>query len=251
MYTQLYKKIVFQPFKSRMFAAIRRFFDDLSNWYRIWISKEKTSVMTMKMIDKLIKSTFMLVLLTAVSPLVNAQKFAYVDSDYILSQIPEYRSAQKQIDELAEKWQKEIDNQYAAIDKMYKDYRAEKVLLNGEQQKEREAEIIAKENEVRKFQQDKFGYEGALFKKREELIKPIQDRVFEAIQQVAKENSLDFMFDKSGEMIMLFTNARYDRSDEVLEELGITPMKENKQGDSDLSPGGNDLPPGGNNLPPR
>jgi len=207
--------------------------------------------MKMKMIDKLIKSTFVLVLLTAVSPLVNAQKFAYVDSDYILSQIPEYRSAQKQIDELAENWQKEIDNKYAAIDKMYKDYRAEKVLLNGEQQKEREAEIIAKENEVRKFQQDKFGYEGALFKKREELIKPIQDRVFEAIQQVAKENSLDFMFDKSGEMIMLFTNARYDRSDEVLEELGITPMKDDKQGDSDLPPGGNNLPPGGNNLPPR
>ncbi len=234
-----------------MFAAIRRFFDDLSDWYRIWMNVEKTSVMKMKMIDKLIKSTFMLVLLTAVSPLVNAQKFAYVDSDYILSQIPEYRSAQKQIDELAENWQKEIDNKYAAIDKMYKDYRAEKVLLNGEQQKEREAEIIAKENEVRKFQQDKFGYEGALFKKREELIKPIQDRVFEAIQQVAKENSLDFMFDKSGEMIMLFTNARYDRSDEVLEELGITPMKDDKQEDSDLPPGGNNLPPGGNNLPPR
>lgn len=176
----------------------------------------------------------------------SAQKFAYVDTEYILSQIPEYRSAQKQIDELAEKWQKEIDTKYAQIDKMYKDYKAEEVILNGEQKKQREADIIAKEKEVKKFQQDKFGYEGEMFKKRQELIKPIQDRVFEAIQKVAKESALDFIFDKSGDMVMLFSNARFDKSDEVLEELGITPIKDKDGGNQ------NNLPPsGGDDLPDR
>lgn len=177
----------------------------------------------------------------------SAQKFAYVDTEYILSQIPEYRSAQTQIDEMAEKWQKDIDAKYAAIDKMYKDYKAEEVILNGEQKKQREADIIAKEKEVKKFQQDKFGYEGELFKKRQEMIKPIQDRVFEAIQKVAKESALDFIFDKSGDMVMLFSNARYDKSDEVLEELGITPIK-----DKDSGKDNNNLPPSdGDDLPPR
>lgn len=176
-----------------------------------------------------------------------AQKFAYVDTEYILSQIPEYQSAQKQIDELAEKWQKDIDAKYAQIDKMYKDYKAEEVILNGEQKKQREADIIAKEKEVKKFQQDKFGYEGEMFKKRQELIKPIQDRVFEAIQKVAKESALDFIFDKSGDMVMLFSNARFDKSDEVLEELGITPIKDKDGGKQ------NNLPPsnGDDDLPDR
>jgi len=196
-------------------------------------------------ISNFLPLALILFVLTAFQTSVQAQKFSYVDTEYILGQIPEYRSAQKQIDEMAEKWQKEIDDGYAVIDKMYKDYRAEEVILNGEQKKKREAEIIAKEKEVKKLQQAKFGYEGELFKKREELIKPIQDRVFEAIQKVAKENSLDFIFDKSGDLVMLFSNARYDRSDEVLEELGITPIKE-KENDT---PG--NLPPGGNNLPPE
>ena len=129
---------------------------------------------------------------------------------------------------------------------MYKDYSVEKVLLNAEQQKQREAEIIAKEKEVKKYQQDKFGYEGELFKKRQELIKPIQDRVYDAIQKIAKRDDLDFIFDKSGDMIMLFSNARYDRSGEVLEELGITPLNDKKGN----NPPDNDTPPD-NNLPPQ
>ena len=173
-----------------------------------------------------------------------AQKFAYVDTDYILSELPDFKAAQKKIDDLAQTWQKEIDAKYAEIDKMYKDYSVEKVLLNADQQKQREAEIISKEKEVKKFQQEKFGYEGALFKKRQELIKPIQDRVFEAIQKIAKRESLDFIFDKSGDMVMLVSNARYDKSGEVLEELGITPLDDK---DGDDGPG--DTPPD-NNLPP-
>ena len=172
----------------------------------------------------------------------SAQKFAYVDTEYILSQLPDYKSAQKQLDELSEKWQKEVDAMYTEIDKLYKNYQAEEVLLNNEQKKQRQEEIIAKEKAAKKFQQEKFGFEGELFKKREQLIKPIQDRVFDAIQTIAKREDFDFIFDKSGDMIMLFSNARYDKSDDVLEELGITPLDEKEKKD-DGNPPGEDLPP--------
>lgn len=171
-----------------------------------------------------------------------AQRFAYVDTEYILSQLPDYKSAQKKLDEVSEVWQKEVDAKYAEIDKLYKNYKAEEVLLNGEQKKQRQDEIIAKEKAAKQFQQDKFGYEGELFKKREQLIKPIQDRVFDAIQTIAKREDLDFIFDKSGDMIMLFSNARYDKSGEVLEELGITPIDEKEKKD-DGNPPDENLPP--------
>lgn len=179
-----------------------------------------------------------------------AQKFGYVDTEYILGQLPSYRSAQKQIDEQSEKWQKEVDKLYADIDKMYKDYQAEKVILSGELQKKREEEIIAKEKEAKKYQQEKFGYEGELFKKRQELIKPIQDQVYDAIQKIAKENTLDFIFDKSGDMVMLFSNSKYDKSDEVLQELGVAKTKENP-GSKPVNK--DNLPPDqkGDELPPR
>lgn len=191
--------------------------------------------------SRLIQRAFLLMLGVLALPFnLSAQKFAYVDTEYILSELPEYKSAQKQIDELANKWQSEIDKMYEQIDKMYKDYNAEKVLLNAEQQKQREADIVNKERDAKKYQQDRFGFEGELFKKRQELIKPIQDRVYDAIQKVAKADNLDFIFDKSGDMVMLFSNARYDKSGEVLAELGITPLNDNKH---------EDAPPG--NLPPE
>jgi len=167
------------------------------------------------------KSTLLLGLIAVMSTQANAQRFAYVDSDYILSQMPSYKSAQNQIDEKSKKWQEEIDNKFEAIDKLYKQYQAEKVLLTKDMQTKRENEIIEKEREAKKLQNDKFGYEGELFKKREELIKPVQDKVYEAINKVAKNNGLDFIFDKSGDMLMLVSNPKYDRSDEVLEELGV------------------------------
>lgn len=199
---------------------------------------------------KITIASLVLLLLTAIAPMANAQKFAYVDTEYILGQLPSYRSAQKQIDEMSEKWQKEIDQLYADIDKMYKDYQAEKVILSGELQKKREDEIIAKEKDAKKYQQDKFGYEGELFKKRQELIKPIQDQVFDAIQKVAKDNSLDFIFDKSGDMVMLFSNSKYDRSGEVLQELGVVPTQQNP---GSKPANQNNLPPANNsnNLPPK
>ncbi|NUM31756.1 MAG: OmpH family outer membrane protein [Bacteroidetes bacterium] len=185
-----------------------------------------------------------------ITPLTNyAQKFAYVDTEYILSLLPEYKSAQKKLDELAEQWQKEIDKKYDDIDKMYKEYQAEKVLLTAEQQKQREDEIITKEKEAKKFQQDKFGYEGELFKKRQELVKPIQDKIFEAIQKLAKDEGFDFIFDKSSDMTMLFSNAKYDKSDNVLSSLGVVPTKEEK--DKAKEKKNNEFPPDNDGVPPR
>lgn len=201
------------------------------------------------------KSKMNKLILTAVflmaMPFANfAQKFAYVDTEYILSLLPEYKSAQKALNEIADKWQKEVDKKYEDIDKMYKEYQAEKILLTPEQQKQREDEIINKEKEAKKFQQEKFGYEGELFKKRQELVKPIQDKVFEAIQKIAKDDALDFIFDKSSDMTMLYSNAKYDKSDNVLTLLGVAPTKEEKdkvKEDKKKS----DLPPRGGGVPER
>ncbi|MFT5348894.1 MAG: outer membrane protein [Bacteroidia bacterium] len=195
------------------------------------------------------KSTLLLGLIAVLSTQAYAQRFAYVDSDYILSQMPSYKSAQTQIDEQSKKWQEEIDNKFEAIDKLYKQYQAEKVLLTNDMQTKRENEIIEKEREAKKLQNDKFGYEGELFKKREELIKPIQDKVYEAINKVAKNNGLDFIFDKSGDMLMLVSNPKYDRSDEVLEELGVVPTKRGNSDDYNLPPGAGDTDD--DDLPPR
>lgn len=159
--------------------------------------------------------------LCALPNVVSAQKFAYVDTDYILGKMPEYNSAQKKIEDLSSLWQTEIDNLYAEVDKMYKDYIAEEPLLTPAQKKTREQAIVDKENAAKKLQQGRFGVEGDLFKKRQELIKPIQDKVFEAVKTVAKDNALDFIFDKASGVVMLYSNPKYDRSDEVLEELGV------------------------------
>ncbi|MBR9860993.1 OmpH family outer membrane protein [bacterium] len=174
-----------------------------------------------------------------------AQKWAYVDTEYILSQMPEYRSAQNDLNQLSKEWQAEIDAMFAEIDKMYKTYQAEKVLLTKDMQTKRENEIIEKEREAKALQNQRFGYEGDLYKKRQELIKPIQDKVFEAIHKVAKNNGFDFIFDKSSDLIMLVANPKYDRSDEVLEELGIVPTDDKDTGgDGDLPPSNDgDLPP--------
>lgn len=195
------------------------------------------------------KSILLLALVAVMSTPTYAQRFAYVDSEYILSQMPSYKSAQTQIDEQSKKWQEEIDTKFEAIDKLYKQYQAEKVLLTKDMQTKRENEIIEEEREAKKLQNDKFGYEGELFKKREELIKPIQDKVYEAINKVAKNNGLDFIFDKSGDMLMLVSNPKFDRSDEVLEELGVVPTKGGNSDDNNLPTGGGDM--GDEDLPPR
>ncbi|MCD6179091.1 MAG: OmpH family outer membrane protein [Bacteroidales bacterium] len=149
-----------------------------------------------------------------------SQKFAYVDSDYILQNIPEYQDAQNQLDEFAEEWQADIEQKFGEIDKMYRKYQADAVLLPEDMKRKREDEIISKEREVKKFQEDIFGQEGKLFKKREELILPIQERVYNAIEKIANLKNYGIVFDKSSGASMLFSNSNLDISDEVLKELG-------------------------------
>lgn len=149
-----------------------------------------------------------------------AQKFAFVDSDYILKKIPSYKTAQDQLDKLSSQYQKEIESKYAEVDKLYQDYQAEKVLLTEEMRKNREDDIITKERQVKELQVKYFGKDGLLFKKREELIKPIQDQVYNAIKELANEGGYAVIFDASSSPNMLYTNPRYDKSEEVLQKLG-------------------------------
>lgn len=149
-----------------------------------------------------------------------AQKFAFVDTDYILKKIPSYKAAQEQIDKLSEQYQKEIEDKYAEIDKLYKDYQAEKVLLTEDMKKKREDEIITKERQTKELQMKYFGRDGLLYKKREELVKPIQDQVFNTVKEIAVEGGYAVIFDSAASPNMLYTNPRHDKSEEVLQKLG-------------------------------
>ncbi|HBS85881.1 MAG: hypothetical protein A2W91_09000 [Bacteroidetes bacterium GWF2_38_335] len=163
-------------------------------------------------------------LVTAIMGMSFAQKFAFVDSEYILKKIPAYEAAQAKLDELAVEYQKEIEAVYAEIDKMYKDFQAEKVLLTEEMKSKRENEIIAKEKEAKELQKKKFGpKDGDLFKKRQELVKPIQDEVFNAVKEIATEGGYAIIFDTSGSgTTMLFTDPKFDKSEDVLKKLGYS-----------------------------
>ncbi|HBL77683.1 MAG: hypothetical protein A2W90_02760 [Bacteroidetes bacterium GWF2_42_66] len=149
-----------------------------------------------------------------------AQKYAFVDTEYIMDNIPAFKAAQEQLDQVSAQYQKELETIHAEIEQMYKDYQAEGVLLSDEMKRKREDVIISKEKEYKKLQQKYFGREGDLFKKRQGLIKPIQDDVFNAIQELANEGSYAVIFDKAGGTTMLFTNPKYDLSDLVLEKMG-------------------------------
>jgi len=149
-----------------------------------------------------------------------AQKFAFVNSEYILKKIPSFKAAQEQIEKLSSQYQKEIETKYADVDKMYQDYQAEKVLLTEEMRNKREEDIIAKERQVKDLQMKYFGKDGLLFKKREELVKPIQDQVDNAIKELANEGGYAVIFDSSVSQNILYTNPRYDKSEEVLQKLG-------------------------------
>lgn len=147
-------------------------------------------------------------------------KFGYVDTDYILSQIPEYKAAQTELDKTSIQWQKEIEAKYTEIDKLYKAYQADAVLLTDDMKKKRENEIINKEKEAKDLQKQRFGVDGELFKRRVELVKPIQDKVYNAIKTVAEKNALGFILDKAGQVSILYANSKYDKSDDVLSLLG-------------------------------
>lgn len=149
-----------------------------------------------------------------------AQKYAFVDTEYILNNIPNYKAAQEQLDKFSADWQKEVEAKYAEIEKMYKDYQAERVLLSEDMRRQREEAIVNREKEVKELQKTYFGQEGALYKKRQELIQPIQDDIYKAIKDLATENGYAVIFDTSSGPTMIYTNPRYDVSDEVLQKLG-------------------------------
>ncbi len=156
----------------------------------------------------------------AVNFAASAQKFAYVDSEYILGQIPEYKTAQAELDKISVGWQKEIEAKYAEIDKMYKAYQAEQILLTEDMKKKREGDIVAKEKEAKELQKQRFGVDGELFKKRQELVKPIQDKVYTAVKSIAEKGTYSIMFDKSSDLTMLYVSPKLDKSDAVLELMG-------------------------------
>ena len=135
--------------------------------------------------------------------------------------MPEYTEAQQKLDQFSKMWQQEIDQKSAELDKMYKDYDAEKVMLSDDLKKKREDEIFNKEKALRDLQRQRFGYQGDLFKKREELIKPIQDKVYNAIQKLAVAKLYDFILDKSDGITVIFADPKLDKSDDVLKELGV------------------------------
>tara|TARA_B100002052_G_scaffold43020_1_gene35601 strand:+ start:224132 stop:224641 length:510 start_codon:yes stop_codon:yes gene_type:complete len=150
----------------------------------------------------------------------NAQKFAYVDTEYILNKIPEFKQAQDKLDDFSEDWQEEIEAKYAEVEQMYRAYQQDQVLLTDDMKIKREEAIINKENEAKNLQQKYFGPEGSLYLKKQELIRPIQDKIFDAIQKLAENNKYQIVFDSSSDLIMLYKNENLDKSDQVLKLMG-------------------------------
>jgi outer membrane protein len=151
----------------------------------------------------------------------HAQRYAIIDTRYILDKMPEYATAQKQLDDLAFNWQKEIDDLQVGLDRMYKDFEAEQVMLSNDLKKKREDQLFIKEKTLRDLQRKRFGFEGDLFKKRQELIKPIQDKVYNAVQKLAVARGYDFILDKSEGITVIFADPKLEKSDDVLKELGV------------------------------
>jgi outer membrane protein len=166
------------------------------------------------------KKIFILTAFALISIASFAQKFAFIDTDYILNNISSYKSAQDQLDKFSESWQKEVETLYSEIDKMYKTYQSEKVLLTEEMKKKREEEIMGKEKDAKELQKKYFGQDGLLFKKREELVKPIQDEVYKAVKEYAIEGGYSIIFDSSAGATMLYTDPKFDKSDAILIKLG-------------------------------
>jgi len=155
-----------------------------------------------------------LVLLTGLAA--RAQRYCVIDSKYILEKIPDYNNAQKQLDAASQGWQKEVDAKMQTIDQMYKSYQAERPMLSEDARKRREDEIVAKEKEAKDLQKKYFGYEGDVFKKRQSLVKPIQDKVYNAVQQYAQGRGYDMVYDKAGGITIFYADPKLDKSDDIV-----------------------------------
>jgi outer membrane protein len=144
------------------------------------------------------------------------QRYCVIDSKYILEKIPEYTQAQQQLDTQSAIWQKEVDDKMKYIDQMYKSYQAERPMLSEAARKKREDEIVTKEKEAKDLQKKYFGYQGMVFQKRETLVKPIQDKVYNAVQQYAQSRGFDMVFDKAGGVSVFYADPKLDKSDDIL-----------------------------------
>ena len=168
------------------------------------------------------KIVFALSLIAIAATTAAAQtRICYVDINKVLEKVPDYKTAQDQLDQAAEKWKQEVQTERNKIEDMYKRYQADEVLLDDNSRKTRQAEIENKEKQVRDLQKQKFGADGQLAKKRQELVKPIQDKVYTAIEQYANEKGFDFIFDKSSTTGMLFANVKGDKTDDIIKKLGF------------------------------
>jgi outer membrane protein len=161
-------------------------------------------------------------ILLGVSTVTSAQKYCVVDSRYILENLSEYKEAQKRLDEISVQWQQEIDAKFAEIDRLYKSYQAEQVMLTEDMKQRRQNDIVDKERQAKELQRKRFGQEGDLFKKRQELVKPSQDKVYNAIQKLAVAKSYDLIFDKSAGVTIFYSDPKLDKSLELLKDLGVT-----------------------------
>jgi len=150
-----------------------------------------------------------------------AQKFCYVDVEFILSKIPAYIEAQKQLDKISEGFQKEIDNKRKNIEIMYKNYQGEQVLMTEQMRQQKIKELENAEKELMELKTAKFGPSGELFKKRQELIKPIQDKLYDEVQKYAQAKAYDFIFDKSSGPSMLFASEKFNKTDDILTNMGV------------------------------
>lgn len=162
------------------------------------------------------------ILLLSLNNAVHAQRYCIIDSKYILEKVQEYKDGQAKLDALSKSWQTDIDNKMAEVDRMYKGYTAERAMLNEDMRKKREDEIVAKEKSVKDLQKQRFGYEGDLFKQRQIIIKPIQDKVYNAVQKYAASRSYDMVLDKAGGVTLFYADPKLDQSDAVLKQMGVT-----------------------------
>ncbi|MFW5831043.1 MAG: OmpH family outer membrane protein [Prolixibacteraceae bacterium] len=166
------------------------------------------------------KLIFILVAIITIAGTSYGQKYAYVDTEYMLENIPAFNAAQEQLNQLSQQYQKELEAMHSEIEQMYQDFQAESVLLSEDMKRKREDVIISKEKDYKQLQRKYFGPSGDLFQKRQALVKPIQDDIFNAVQEIANEGSYAVIFDKSGGTTMLYTNPQYELSDQVLQKLG-------------------------------
>lgn len=152
----------------------------------------------------------------------SAQKYGFIDSEYILNKLPEYKDAKERLDKLAERWTKDIEERYEVIKIKKNNFLREEDLLPADEKKKREEEIATLESEAMQMQKTRFGVSGDYFQKRQELIKPIQDKIYEAMQTIASKRNYSFIFDKANQSNLIFADSKFDLSNEVLKELGVS-----------------------------